>query len=108
MRANFSDRDIFYLMWQSLLYNIRSNVRMITMKFDPGEPAKMKLCCYTDTVPVELDTELMEDSVTLFEAYKDCITTQFEIVVECRLGPWNEIWDGRNILYARYEPRSNA
>lgn len=48
---------------------------MITMKFDSGDPAKMKLCCYTDTVPVELDTELMEDSVALFEAYTDGVTT---------------------------------
>lgn len=81
---------------------------MITMKFDSVDPAKMKLCCYTDTVPVELETELMEDSVALFETYTDGVTTQSEILVECRLGPWDEIWDGRDILYARYEPRSHA
>jgi hypothetical protein len=91
-------------MSQSLLYNIRSNVRMITMKFDSGDPVKIKLCCYIDTAPEELDTELMEDSLALFDSYTDAITTQCEILVECRLGPWNEIYDGRDILYARYEP----
>jgi hypothetical protein len=80
---------------------------MITMKFDLNDLRTMKLFCYLDTNPEELDNELMENVVDLFIANTNLIETRFEIVVSCRLEPLEELYDGRELLFARYEPPPN-
>jgi hypothetical protein len=60
-----------------------------------------------DTNPEELDNELMENVVDLFIANTNLIETRFEIVVSCRLEPLEELYDGRELLFARYEPPQN-
>jgi hypothetical protein len=79
---------------------------MITIEYD-SEYTKMKLFCYVDTEPEAIDTELMEDAVDLFIAVSGLVTTNVSVEVERSTKPWDELYAGRNIIYARYEPETS-
>jgi hypothetical protein len=102
MKKEYSDRDIEYLMYTSLFYKIRANVRMITMEFY-ADRSMFKLFCYVDNEPQDMDKELMEEAAALFIAVSDLIESDVQVIVERSLKPWMELYGGRHILFARYE-----
>lgn len=103
MKRTYSERELEYLMYTSLFYKIAAHMRMITMDFN-GDRSKFKLYCYTDSQPQDRDKELMEEAGALFIAVSDLIESDVEVIVEQSLKPWKELYAGRHILFARYEP----
>lgn len=94
--------SIVCLMVDCLLYKIKPNVRMVCLDWS-DDYGKLKLYSYLEGPANPDDSDLMEDAIALFTSYGNNYEKEFELDVVSTDEPFNKLYTGKFILFARKE-----